>query len=183
MLSQLVDVFGFSLTVLLLSVGCGNATSWNDDTYINAVKSGRTQIPSAIDMETAFPNTEHFLIEYGNHQKDSMTEWHTVSYFGGRYVLTMVTKVQLSPDGSRVSRVSEEVDFHLWVVRSCIPDGGCSYDTARGRKFGLREWQAFKLAKYDCTILDSKYDGSMVEYFDVLAESAQAPRRVWRGKR
>ena len=172
--------FGFLPIMFVTAVGCSYSASWNNDSYVSAVKSGRLKIQAALDMESVFPNTEHFLIEYGNNRKDSMTEWQTVSFFEGRYELTMVSKVQLSADGRRVTQVSDKMKFHLGVVRSCIPDGGCSYDTSRSWNFGLPVWQEFIKSQKDYKILDPQYDGSTVEYFDALAESAQAPRRIWR---
>lgn len=165
---------------LLVFEGCDQSPKWNNHTYKSAVKSGRLKISAATEMEARFHNTEHFLIEYYQGKKENEFEWQTVSFFEGKYVLTMVANVQLTPDGSSVQRITDEIKFHLWVVRTCTNNGGCSYDTTRSRNFGSDEWKRFVASENDFRILDLKYDGVHVEYFDTLAEMEQAPRRIWR---
>jgi hypothetical protein len=169
------------ITVCLLSFGCSGCQSgWGMNDYRSAVRSGRSLIAPALEMEKQFPKTEHMLIMYGG-TGSAKHEWQTVSFFGGRYELTMSTDVVLSSDGTRIISASESPTFVLWVCESIKADGnGASFHSSRERKFGLETWNKFKESGFDVAILDPFYDGSVLPYFEEYANGWQESRRVWR---
>ena len=173
--------FASVMIFLLFSVGLSGCQSgWGMQEYRAAVRSGRPLIASAMEMEKQFSKTEHMLIQYGA-SRNTAHEWQTVSFFGGRYTLTMSTSVVLSPDGARIISVSESPTFVLWVCESIRADGsGASFDSSRERKFGLETWEKFKASGFDLKILDPAYDGSVLNHFDEYADGWQENRRVWR---
>jgi len=63
-------------------------SGWDTKDYRTAVRSGRAVIAPVMEMEKQFSNTEHMLIMYGG-TGSGKHEWQTVSFFGGRYELTM----------------------------------------------------------------------------------------------
>lgn len=146
--------------------------------YRRAVNSGRAQLVSATEMEKQFENTEHMIIMYG--QVGSLEhEWQTVSFFGGRYELTMSVRVGLNTKGDSISVIEAEPTFLLTVCRE-IRDGGADYHSSRQHSFGLAKWKEFKQSGYDMRILDPKFDKSELPGFDEYAEEWQRNRRVWR---
>ena len=172
----------FLFGVLLLVLGCIEAdhfSQWNTNTYKAAILSGRKCISPALEMEKDFVNTEHLLIMYGVTGSTSH-EWQTVSFFGGRYTLTMVSEVVLSEDGTQVVSATPAT-FVLWVCESIAEDGGgASFDSSRERKFGLETWQEFRDSGFEIALLDPEYDGSILPRFEEYANGWQASRKVWR---
>ena len=73
----------FALVLIFLhSFGCSGCRSgWDTKDYRSAVRSGRSVIAPAIEMEKQFSNTEHMLIMYGG-TGSNKHEWQTVSFFG-----------------------------------------------------------------------------------------------------
>ena len=54
------------VTICLLSFGCSGCQSgWDMHDYRTAVRSGRSLIAPALEMEKQFPKTEHMIIMYG----------------------------------------------------------------------------------------------------------------------
>ncbi len=165
------------IAVSLFCIGCQHG--WNTKDYRTAVRSGRSLIAPAMEMEKQFSNTEHMLIMYGG-TGSYRHEWQTVSFFGGRYTLTLSVNVILSSDGSKIVKADEEPVFLLTVCERIIATGGAILDGSREQKFGLEKWQAFKASGFDLKVLDPAYDGSTLPGFDEYANDWQENRRVWR---
>ena len=167
-------------TILLLSLGCsGSHYGWDTNAYRSAVRSGRSLIGPALDMEKQFSDTEHMLIMYG--ATGSKHEWQTVSFFGGRYELTMSVDVFLNSNGTSVLRVDDNPRFSMSVYRSIEAKGdSAAVDKSRGTEFTIDKWLAFKESGFDLKILDPAYDGSVLPYFKEYANTWQENRRVWR---
>ncbi len=168
------------VTMFFLCLGCsGSHYGWDTNDYRSAVRSGRSLIAPAIEMEKQFPDTEHMLIMYG--ATGSKHEWQTVSFFGGRYVLTMSVDVFLNSNGTSVLRVDDNPRFSLSVYRSIEANGdSAAVDKSRGTEFTIDKWLAFKESGFDLKILDPAYDGSVLPYFKEYANTWQENRRVWR---
>lgn len=147
--------------------------------YRTAVRSGRSLIAPCMEMEKQFSNTEHMIIMYGG-TGSPKHEWQTVSFFEGKYNLTMSMTVTLSADGARIISTDEEPVFLLTVCEKIIATGGAILDGSREQKFELKKWQAFKASGFDLTVLDPAYDGSTLPGFDEYANDWQKNRRVWR---
>ncbi len=169
------------VTICLLSFGCSGCQSgWDTKDYRTAVRSGRAVIAPAIEMEKQFSNTEHMLIMYGG-TGSSKHEWQTVSFFAGRYELTMSVDVFLNSDGSSILRVDDKPRFSLSVYQSIGAQGdSATADKSRGSEFSIDKWQAFKESGFDIKILDPAYDGSILPFFEQHADSWQKNRRIWR---
>lgn len=118
-----------AIAVSLSCSGCQNG--WDTNDYRSAVRSGRSLIAPALDMEKQFSDTEHMLIMYG--ATGSKHEWQTVSFFGGRYVLTMSVDVFLNSNGTSVLRVDDNPKFSMSVYRSIEAKGdSAAVDQSRG---------------------------------------------------
>lgn len=160
-------------------LGCGSPAydSGDLESYRSAIRAGRATIKLALEMETKFPRTEHMIIMYGAVGSDEH-EWQTVSFFGGRYQLTMAQSVILSSDGTRIRKVIGEPVFYLLKCESVTADGGASYTG----KLSLDrdKWNAFRESNFDMKIIDPDWDGSVLEDFDAFADSVQASRKIWR---
>jgi hypothetical protein len=145
--------------------------------YRSAIRSGRALIKPALEIETQFPKTEHMIIMYGAVGSDEH-EWQTVSFFGGRYQLTMSQQVLLSPDGTKILKVIGAPVFYLLKCESVTADGGASYTGKLSLDFD--KWNAFRESRFDMRIIDPDWDGSVLEDFDAFADSVQASRKIWR---
>ena len=168
------------VTICLLSFGCsGNRSGWDTKDYRTAVRSGRSLIAPALEMEKQFPKTEHMLIMYGSNRSEKH-EWQSVAFFGGRYELTLSLNVVLSSDGTKIIKVDEEPKFDLWVCQKMQVSGGASYDPSRAQRFGLQKWNEFRDSGFDLKTLDPAYDGSKLPDFDEFADRVQQSRKVWR---
>ncbi len=166
-----------AFAVSLFCSGCQDG--WDTKAYRTAVSSGRSLIAPAIEMEKQFADTEHMLIMYG--ATGSKHEWQTVSFFGGRYELTMSVDVFLHSNGTSVLRVDDNPRFSLSVYRSIEANGHrAAVDKSRGTEFSIDKWLAFKESGFDLKILDPAYDGSVLPYFKEYANTWQENRRVWR---
>ena len=166
------------VVTLLLLVGCG-ISGYSMTSYRSAIRSGRALIKPALEIETQFPKTEHMIIMYGAVGSDEH-EWQTVSFFGGRYQLTMSQQVLLSPDGENVLKLIGDPTFHLWVCREVTADGKGTYYGSRQQTFGTDKWNSFRDSQFDLKCIDPKSDGSVLQDFDAYADQWQASRKVWR---
>lgn len=172
------------LSVAMIScccLGCGNSRYSSGDliSYRSAIRSGRTAIKASLEMETAFPKTEHMIIMYGG-TGSARHEWQTVAYFGGRYELTMTVDVLLSSDGKTVAKVLDEPKFLLNVCDRITPGGVALYSGTRNQTFGIGEWTKFRISAYDPKTIDSEYDGSELPNFDTFVDGVQQSRKIWR---
>ncbi len=176
-------LFKMLTAIVLLGTidGCGisGLGGWDMNAYRSAIGSGRVKLSAALEMEQQFPKTEHILIMYGGTGSEQH-EWQTVSYFGGRYELTMTVNVILSADGKTIARVAGEPKFFLSVCGEVTADGGATYLGARYQTFGIDKWNEFRDSEFDLNFLDPGHDGSMLPRFDEFADSVQQSRRVWR---
>ena len=168
------------VAICLFSFGCSGCQSgWGMQEYRAAVRSGRSLIAPALEMEKQFPDTEHMLIMYGS--TGSKHEWQTVSFFGGRYVLTMSVDVFLNSNGTSILRVDDNPRFSMSVYRSIEAKGdSAAVDQSRGNEFSIDKWLEFKESGFDIKVLDPAYDGSVLPYFKEYANTWQENRRVWR---
>lgn len=166
------------VVTLLLLVGCGMG-GYTMASYRSAIRSGRVSIKPALEIETQFPKTEHMIIMYGRTGSDEH-EWQTVSFFGGRYELTMTQQVILSSDGEKVLKLIGDPTFHLWVCDKVTADGGATYYGAREQTFGIVKWNALRDSQFDVKFIDPKSDGSVLKDFEAYADQWQLSRKVWR---
>ena len=167
--------------ISLLSFGCSGCQSgWDMKDYRTAVRSGRSLIAPALEMEKQFPKTEHMLIMYGG-TGSTQHEWQTVAFFGGRYELTMTVNVILSSDGKKILKVDGEPKFYLSVCQKILDDGGgATYIGSRDQQFGLQKWNEFRDSGFALNTLDPAHDGSTLPSFDAFADIVQQNRKVWR---
>jgi hypothetical protein len=167
------------VVTLLLLAGCG-ISGYSMTSYRSAILSGRALIKPALEIETQFPKTEHMIIMFGATGSDEH-EWQTVSFFGGRYELTMTVNVILSSDGTKILKVVGEPTFYLSVCQKILDDGGgATYIGSRYQKFGLQKWNEFRDSEFDLKTLDPAHDGSTLPNFDAFADIVQQSRKVWR---
>lgn len=170
-----------SALLSILICGCSIGKSWDLQAYRRAINSGRAQLVAAAEMEKQFAKTEHMIIMYG--QFDREYEWQTVSFFGGRYELSMSTTISLSPDGDTVSLIDQaKTTFYLNVVKELHGPNfeGATYHGSRALTFDFAKWEEFRQSGYDIRILDPEFDGSELPGFQEHAEASQKSRRVWR---
>ena len=167
-----------AIAVSLSCIGCQHGWDMND--YRTAVRSGRSLIAPALEMEKQFPKTEHMLIMYGG-TGSTLHEWQTVAFFEGRYELTMTVNVILSSDGKKILKVVEEPKFYLSVCQKILDGGGgATYIASRDQQFGLKKWNEFRDSGFDLNTLDPAHDGSTLSSFDTFADIVQQSRKVWR---
>lgn len=170
--------FNCIVVTLLLLAGCGIG-GYTMASYRSAIRSGRAGIKPALEIETQFPKTEHMIIMYGATGSDQH-EWQTVSFFGGRYQLTMTQQVILNSEGEKVLKLIGEPTFHLWVCKEVTADGAGTFYAARAQTFGIDKWNSFRDSRFDLKSIDPKSDGSVLKDFDAYADQWQASRKVWR---
>jgi len=132
-----------------------------------------------MEMEKQFTKTEHMLIMYGG-TGSTQHEWQTVSFFGGRYELTMTVDVMLSDDGKTVETVIREPIFYLNVCSKISDSGTCLYQGSRQQEFGIDKWNQFRDSGFDLKTLDPQYDGRVLKNFDAFADECQQSRKIWR---
>jgi hypothetical protein len=176
--SQIIQV----VVLFAVGLGCTYTTpgaGWNMTAYRKAIQSGRKILTEAAEMESQFANTEHMIIMYG--EIGSLEhEWQTVSFFGGRYELTMSVNVVLSSNGDSVSTNDTGPKFFLTACKKINATGGASMDSSRQLEFDVAKWREFKASGFDILLLDPKYDGSALPDFEEYANDWQQSRRVWR---
>ncbi len=110
-----------SVAVIAVTLVCSGCQSgWGMQEYRAAVRSGRPLIASAMEMEKQFSKTEHMLIQYGA-SRNTAHEWQTVSFFGGRYTLTMSTSVGERQKGTLCAGINR-----FGIENESILRGKCS---------------------------------------------------------
>lgn len=169
----------FFSTLVAVS-GCPPEADYSVGSYQSALASGLKQIPVACQMMEKFPETDHMIIMYGNDSQGSRREWHTVSYFGGRYELTYVISVTLSEDGRTIVDRGNNGLFKLLAMDS-VEEGvrAAHYDSDRQRGFLVDVWEEF-CQTHDLSVLDPTYDGQAVERSDEFVETMRRPRMIWK---
>lgn len=179
MLSDFVRLKYILTAVLMLCASSGCGYSGDVPSYRSAIRSGRKIIAPALEMEKQFPKTEHMLIMYGG-TGSAQHEWQTVSFFGGRYELTMTVDVLPSDDGKTIENVIQEPTFLLNVCGKISSDLGCSYQSSREQRFGVDKWNQFRDSGFDLKTMDAQYDGTVVKNFEAFADTVQQSRKIWR---
>ena len=176
---KIISIIPCVTLVSSLIIGCGNPAYNSGDlrSYRSAIRSGRVAIKPALEIEKQFPKTEHIIIMYGGTGSD-IHEWQTVSFFGGRYQLTMTQNVMLSPNGTKVLQLIGQPIFQLLKCEKVTADGGANY--SGDLTIDIEKWNSFRNSKFDLKIIDPNWDGSVLVDFDAFADKVQANRKVWR---
>jgi hypothetical protein len=170
-----------SLLVVSVTVGCSPATPMKPFVmadYVATVRSARTAIPLALQMEELFPVADHFITHYGFGSSPRI--WNTIIYFGGRFELSMQVDVEIDYAANRIKKIVGEPAFVLWEVkRLTLRDDGRTDAEMRGeheRHFRPAQWKLIYDSKGDLSPIGLKGEGSQVEHFDAYVSSWRRPR-------
>jgi hypothetical protein len=165
----------------LVVAGCGlsgRPTATTMDGYVATVKSARTAVPIAVQMEELFPVADHFITHFGFSNGPRI--WNTVVYFGGRFELTMQVDVEIDYSTSRVVRAIGTPVFYLNAVESLkITSDGSADGTFRGqdhRTFGPIEWETIRKRNGDLTVIGIQEGSLPVPQFDAFVATSRRPR-------
>ena len=173
------STFAFGAVCMWFIAGCAPQADYSVESYQAAVSSALKGLPVARQMEEVFPDTDHMIIMYGYEADGPTREWQTVSFFGGRYELTYITRITLSEDGQSVVATGNGGFLKMWVVDKAI-DGGAFYDSDRGRTFLEKDWTRFYEGGKDLLMLDPAFDDSVVPGFREYVDASRATRGVWK---
>jgi hypothetical protein len=168
------------LAAVVATSGCGRPMgaklsdiSW--DAHKATVESGALLIPAAVEMETLFPDVDHFIIHYG--VAKGPRKWQSSAFFGGRYELTMEVEVEIDYVNKKVTKVVGEPSFYLKEVSKVdvYQDGraGGWYDGTSQREFGAEEWQKLYKSNGDVSVLGVVPKTDPVPFFDKFVEQAR----------
>jgi hypothetical protein len=138
--------------VLICSFGC---RPFNQDEYIKTIKSARTAIPAALQIEKTFDEVDHTITHFG-FRNESTNQWNTTAYFGGRYRLHMTVDVEIDYANNTVNPLGQP-EFRLYEYSRI-------YDASEGRKiyggsigkqieFTIEDWQKVFENHGDFTII------------------------------
>ena len=148
------------LAVLL--VGCQAESSMQD--YKATVRSARTSIPVAVEMERLYPHTDHFITHYGFAAGPKV--WNTESYFGDRYHLTMQVEVTIDYTRNRVTPVGKPTFFLMEINKlEPITDGVFEGHFGRNLEFDLATWEKLFDQRGDLTAIGFVPKKGKVEHF------------------
>ena len=100
-------------TTLILP-GCAGRAN-----HESTVKSARTAIPAAVQMEEIFGEVDHFITHYGFDAKPK--PWNSEVHFGGRYVLTMQVDVTIDYTRNVITKVGNPI-FVLYEITKIEKD-------------------------------------------------------------
>ena len=149
--------------------GCSPVKLGGHPGYTATVLSAATAIPIAVEMERTFPETDHFIVEYGRARGPGSRQWHTKSYFGGRYVLTMQVDVAIDFDAHRITEIVGEPKFYLTKADHVdVEPDGRAVVSYRGEQpvFGASDWAKVYKAGGDFSVIGITIDPTPVRDFD-----------------
>ena len=125
---------------------CSSKSSMSD--YIQTVRSAKTTLPIAVEIERLFPGeTDHFITQYGMNDVtgEQSNQWNTEAHFYGRYSLTMQIEVKVDydkctirPAGKPVFYLTEYTgidDLHDGrFAATSKPEGGATFNDEKWHK-------------------------------------------------
>ena len=120
--------------------------------YKQAVKSGFSKIPEALQIEGVFGEADHFITYSGaNIPKD----WHTEVFFAGRYSLTMQVEVTTDSGFSKIMEVKGRPRFYLQEVGmvDITPSGSVETSFLNEWKFSSEDWKKIIEANGDLSVI------------------------------
>jgi len=148
------------------------------DDYKATVRSARTALPIAVQIEETFPVADHFITSYA--LEAGPRTWQTDVYFGGRYNLGMAVDVQIDYSSRTLKRIGEP-KFYLEEVTQIdiLPDGRVE-STYHGvhKQFGEKEWGELYMAKGDLSVLGVAVNRQKVENWGRFVAASRRDRIV-----
>jgi hypothetical protein len=151
-LSANAKAYFLGFTVLICGSGC---QSFNQDEYVRTVKSARSAIPVALQIETTFDEVDHTITHYGFRNQRS-NQWNTNAYFGGRYQIHMTVDVEIDYSNFTVRQLGEP-EFRLYEYSKIYDPYGDKevYGGTVGRQieFSVEDWQKVFESKGDFSVI------------------------------
>ena len=171
------------LLIFSVCVGCApdgcvarRSQNWND--YKATVRSARTVLPIAVQMEELFPVADHFITHFGFDSGPKM--WNTEVFFGGRYKLTIQVDVEIDYKANKVTKVVGEPTFYLNEIEKIqiLPDGRALtwYNSRNYKSFGSKEWEKIFQEKGDLSALGLTANPEAVQHFDEYVSQVRRDR-------
>jgi hypothetical protein len=150
----------------------------NMDDYKETIRSARTVLPIAAQMEELFPVADHFIMHYAFDSDPKL--WTTDAYFGGRYNLTMKVDVEIDYTENRITKVIGKPKFHLLEVSNPYiltdEDADESNRDEGDWWFGPEEWNTLYAARGDFSAIGIEIKRDPVAYFDEAVTQARSGR-------
>lgn len=152
--------------------GCG----LNMAEYRQIHMSARTSLPAAVQIEELFGDADHFITHYGMRSEKSNI-WNTVTYFGGRYELTMQVRVRVDYD-KKCIEVAGSPEFSLVEIRRVrkSTSGLIGADCGKNFRFSEDEWQKVLASGGDFSVIGIELDASSVADFDDFVAAVRKDR-------
>lgn len=126
----------------VLSIGCGHIVT--DADYVALIKSGKSGVPTAVQMEELFrSNVRHALVNVRPEDYQKMS-WQTETFFGGKYQLTMDVKVKVDFKARTVTQLEEPVFYFFEIEKVDVNSSGSpitTYNPDHEKHFGIAEWK------------------------------------------
>jgi hypothetical protein len=143
--------------------------------YEDVHRSARLAIPTAVEMETLYPATDHFITHYGFDSKPKA--WNTVSYFGERYELAMQVEVSIDYKAKTVTQIGEPI-FSLLEIERIVPLGGGAFSesVAKDVHISLDDWKTLYRNKGDLSSIGIMKNATPVQYFRESMASERSNR-------
>ena len=117
-------------------------------------KDGMQKLEASRQMNAHYGEVDNFIVHFGVRKQPS--EWQTVAFVDGRFVLTYVQPVTVDYSKRTVTSAGD-AKFYLHAAESIqMLDGGrpqTSYDGKLQREFGKAEWDKFVASGFDLTAL------------------------------
>jgi len=136
------NISTFLIAVLFL-VGCFGCNPEDQrQSYIKTIESARGAVPTALQIETFFPDTKHSITHYGIGNASTNT-WHSVVYLYGRYRFHMNVQVKVDYENNTVEQIGQP-KFMMYEYSKAydVYGDGIVYgaDVGTQSEFSLQQW-------------------------------------------
>lgn len=160
--------------ILVIAVAGSCPGCFAMDEYEETVRSARTAIPIAVEMEKLFPETDHFITHY---RFDDPGPWNSVSYFGGRYQIEMQVKVDIDYSARRVKQIGQPT-FLLFEIEKIegADEGAIQAHIGRNFRFGIKEWKKLVEARGDVSAIGFKAKKGPIPHHVEYVAAERDPR-------
>lgn len=165
----------FRLALLVVGIavtGCGSG-GYRD--YDSTVRSARTTLPMAVELERQYGSADHFITHYGFRTQKTNT-WNTEVFFGGRYTLTMKVEIEIDYGNNSFTRVGDP-KFYLLETVSVDTGSRMSITFGMDKTLSAEEWESVYEHRGDFSVIGVEINNEPVAGFDEYVNRTREPRR------
>ena len=166
-----LKLFLLSGAVAMSTISCGSGYGG----YVATIRSARTTLPIAVEIERQFGSADHFITHYG-FRTEKTNIWNTEVFFGGRYTLTMQVEIEIDYGRNTFKPVADPKFYLLETLDVDSRTEQVHTRFSHDFKFSLEEWMNVYKNKCNFSVIGIDLNNEPVADFDAYIHARRSPR-------